>query len=50
VGDIEAAFDIDLIVVLTHPGKDVLDIEGHRFAQAGDFLLQGMHALDQQAL
>ncbi len=50
VSDIEAAFDLDLIVVLTYPGKNVLDIKGDRFPQAGDFLLQGLNALHQQAL
>ncbi len=34
VGHGERVFDIDIGVVLAHPGEDVLDIEGHRFAYA----------------
>jgi hypothetical protein len=50
VSDIEAAFDIDMIIVLTYPGKNVLDIKSYRFPQAGDFLLQRLNGLHQQAL
>ena len=50
VGDIEAAFDVDVGVVLAHPGKDVLDIEGHHFAQSWDFLLESRHRSVQEGL
>ena len=50
VGDIKAAFDVDIGIVLAHPGENVLDIKGYRFAQAGDVRFQGVHRLHEQAL
>ena len=50
VGDIKAAFDVDVGVVLAHPGVNVLDIEGHRFAQSGNFRLESRHRGLQEVL
>ena len=37
-------------IVLAYPGIDVLDIEGHYFAQTGNVVLQGMHRGMQERL
>src|SRR2546430_6588863 len=50
VGHIEGAFDVDIGVVLAHPGKDVLDIEGHDFTQSWDLLLESRHRGVQERL
>lgn len=34
-----AVFDVDALIVFLHPGVDMLDIEGHRFAQSRDLFL-----------
>ncbi len=45
---LEAFQDVGAEVVLFHVGVDVLDIVGHDFSQARNFLLQGLHALLKQ--
>ena len=50
IGDIKLPLDVDAGVVLAHPGIDVLDIKGHRFAEARDLLLEGSHRGLQKGL
>src|SRR5947209_3742770 len=50
VGHSEGAFDVDIGVVLAHPGKDVLDIEGHHLAQSGDLLHESPDSSMQEVL
>ncbi len=47
---LEALFDLGTRVVLFDVGINVGDIEGHRFAQARDFLAQGLDGGDEQGL
>jgi len=50
VRHIEAAFDVNTRIIFAHPGVDVLDIEGHRFAQPRNLFLESRHGRPQEGL